>query len=242
MQQQAGYLEAFALPIIEEMARWPAWATWGEWLDRIGDLAPRALKSPAHVLRVLADLRPMGEVGPVDLDEARRVLAERLLTMESEPLPYRYGRVFVGTPAQARGRTFRVVFVPGLAERMFPQKPREDPIMLDGMREVVIRRSRPAAASGVGAVALATGGRCGIDRSLQPYPRIELSESRARVPSFYALDVMRAATGRVPHHDELEQRAREAGDATLAWPAPSDPEDAIDDQEHDLARAAAAAR
>jgi CRISPR/Cas system-associated exonuclease Cas4 (RecB family) len=46
---------------------------------------------------------------------------------------------------------------------------------------------------------------------------------------------MRAATGRVPHHDELEQRAREAGDATLAWPAPSAPEDAIDDQEHDLA-------
>ena len=69
MARQLEYLEAFALPIIEEMARWPAWATWGEWLDR-ADLAPRALKSPAHVLRVLADLRPMGEVGPVDLDEA----------------------------------------------------------------------------------------------------------------------------------------------------------------------------
>ena len=73
------------------------------------------------------------------------------------------------------------------------------------------------------------------DRLYVSYPRIELSESRARVPSFYALDVMRAATGRVPHHDELEQRAREAGDATLAWPAPSSPEEAIDDQEHDLA-------
>jgi ATP-dependent helicase/nuclease subunit B len=236
VQQQLEYLKAFALPIIEEMAGWPASATWGEWLDRFSTLAPRVLKSPAHVLRVLADLRPMGDVGPVDLDEARRVLAERLLTMESEPPAYRYGRVFVGTPEQARGRTFRVVFVPGLAERMFPQKPREDPIMLDGMREMVdpalpVQRQRLASERLL--LQLAAG--AASDRLYVSYPRIELSESRARVPSFYALDVMRAATGRVPHHDQLERRAREAGDATLAWPAPSVPEDAIDDQEHDLA-------
>jgi CRISPR/Cas system-associated exonuclease Cas4 (RecB family) len=236
VQQQLEYLKAFALPTVEEMAAWPASATWGEWLDRFQGLAPRVLKTPAHVLRVLADLRPMAEVGPVDLDEVRRVLAERLLTMESEPPVYRYGRVFVGTPEQARGRSFRVVFVPGLAERMFPQKPREDPMMLDGMREAVdetlpTQRQRLAAERLL--LQLAAGSAS--DRLYVSYPRIELSESRARVPSFYALDVMRAATGRVPHHDELEQRAREAGDATLAWPAPSTPDDAIDDQEHDLA-------
>jgi CRISPR/Cas system-associated exonuclease Cas4 (RecB family) len=119
---------------------------------------------------------------------------------------------------------------------MFPQKPREDPIMLDGIREVVdpalpVQRQRLASERLL--LQLAAG--AASDRLYVSYPRIELSESRARVPSFYALDVMRAATGRVPHHDELEQRAREAGDATLAWPAPSAPEDAIDDQEHDLA-------
>jgi ATP-dependent helicase/DNAse subunit B len=129
-----------------------------------------------------------------------------------------------------------VVFVPGLAERMFPQKPREDPMMLDGMREAVdetlpTQRQRLAAERLL--LQLAAG--AASDRLYVSYPRIELSESRARVPSFYALDVMRAATGRVPHHDELEQRAREAGDATLAWPAPSTPDEAIDDQEHDLA-------
>jgi CRISPR/Cas system-associated exonuclease Cas4 (RecB family) len=236
VQQQLRYLKSFALPIIEEMAGWPASATWGEWLDSFEAVAPRVLKSPAHVLRVLADLRPMGEVGPIDLDEARRVLADRLLTMESEPPAHRYGRVFVGTPEQARGRTFRVVFVPGLAERMFPQKPREDPMMLDGMREVVdpaLPTQRQRLASERLLLQLAAG--AASDKLYVSYPRIELSESRARVPSFYALDVMRAATGRVPHHDELEQRAREAGDATLAWPAPSAPEEAIDDQEHDLA-------
>jgi CRISPR/Cas system-associated exonuclease Cas4 (RecB family) len=236
VQQQLAYLKAFALPIVAEMAGWPSSATWGEWLDSFEALAPRVLKSPAHVLRVLADLGPMGEIGPVDLDEVRRVLAERLLTMESEPPAHRYGRVFVGTPEQARGRRFRVVFVPGVAERMFPQKPREDPMMLDGVREVVDpalpTQDRRLASE---RLLLQLAASAASDRLYVSYPRIELSESRARVPSFYALDVMRAATGRVPHHDELEQRAREAGDATLAWPAPSAPEDAIDDQEHDLA-------
>ena len=69
-----------------------AQATWGEWLDVFTRLAPRVLRTPAHVLRVLADLRPMADVGPIDLDEARRVLTERLLTLESEPPARRFGR------------------------------------------------------------------------------------------------------------------------------------------------------
>jgi hypothetical protein len=47
--------------------------------------------------------------------------------------------------------------------------------------------------------------------------------------------VWRAATGQVPDHETLEEHARDAGSATLAWPAPPNPDDAIDDQEHDLA-------
>ena len=236
LRDQLQHLEAFALPIIEEMASWPVSATWGEWLDRFQTMAPRVLKAPSHVLRVLADLRPMSEVGPIDLDEARRVLAERLLTIESEPPLQRYGRVFVGTPEQARGRAFRVVFVPGLAERMFPQKPREDPLMLDAVRDEVdgsLATHRQRLASERLLLQLAAG--AASDRLYVSYPRLELGESRARVPSFYALDVMRAATGRVPDHEVLEAHARGSGDAMLAWPAPTDPDEAIDDQEHDLA-------
>jgi ATP-dependent helicase/DNAse subunit B len=156
--------------------------------------------------------------------------------LDTEPPPRRYGRVFVGTPQQARGRSFTVVFVPGLAERMFPQKPREDALMLDDLRRA-LDASLPTQTHRLSAerqlLQIAAGAASA--RLYVSYPRIELSESRARVPSFYALDVMRAATGRVPHHEELEAQAREAGDATLAWPAPSRPEEAIDDQEHDLA-------
>jgi hypothetical protein len=198
--EQLEHLRAFALPIIETLASWPAEALWGAWLDRFEALVPRVLRTPSHVLRVLADLRPMAEVGPIDLDEARRVLAERLLLVEADPPARRYGRVFVGTPHQARGRSFTVVFVPGLAERMFPQKPREDALMLDDLRRAV-DASLPTQSHRLNAerllLQIAAGAASG--RLYVSYPRIELSESRARVPSFYALDVMRAATGRIPH-------------------------------------------
>ncbi|OFW17084.1 MAG: hypothetical protein A3H29_08015 [Acidobacteria bacterium RIFCSPLOWO2_02_FULL_67_21] len=234
-QEQLEHLSGFALPIVEELAAWPRGATWGRWLDAFTALAPRVLRRPAHVLRVLADLRPMADIGPIDLDEARRVLGERLLLLESEPPARRFGRVFVGTPTQARGRSFRIVFVPGLAERMFPQKPREDSLLLDDLREegsLPLRRQPQRLAAERLLLQMAAG--AASDRLYVSYPRIELSESRARVPSFYALDVMRAVTGRIPDYEWLEERARETGSATLAWPAPPEPADAIDDLEHDL--------
>src|SRR5439155_2399401 len=109
-------------------------ATWGDWLDRLSNLAARALRRPTRVLQTLADLRPMADVGPVTVEEARDVLHDRLVMLDREPPSRRYGRLFVGTPHQARGRSFRVVFVPGLAERVVPQRPREDPLLLDERR------------------------------------------------------------------------------------------------------------
>jgi hypothetical protein len=234
--EQSEQLAAFALPIVEELASWPVQATWGEWLDRFERLAPRVLRMPAYVLRVLADLRPLADVGPIDLDEARRVLADRLLTLDADPPARRFGRVFIGTPTHARGRAFRVVFVPGLAERMFPQKPREDPLLLDD-RRLAMSAGLPTQHDRLESerLLLQIAAGAASERLYVSYPRIELSESRARVPSFYALDMMRAVTGTVPDHEWLEERARNAGNATLAWPAPQEPDEAIDNQEHDLA-------
>ena len=46
---------------------------------------------------------------------------------------------------------------------------------------------------------------------------------------------MRAVTGRVPDYQKLELTAAQEAKASLAWPAPADAADAIDDFEHDLA-------
>jgi ATP-dependent helicase/nuclease subunit B len=229
-------LSAFALPIMRMIAAWPSQAAWAEWLDLFSALAPRALRRPDRVLRVLADLRPMGTVGPVSLAEAARVLGDRLASIESEPPARRYGRVLVATPAQLRGRSFDVVFVPALAERMFPQKPREDPLLLDEARDQLaanlVAQTERAELEKL-QLRLAVG--AAESRLYVSFPTVEIGEGRPRVPSLYALEVWRAMTGRVPSADELQQAAARTSQATLAWPAPADPAEAIDALEHDLA-------
>ena len=171
------------------------------------------------------------------------MLHDRLVTLDWEPPARRYGRLFVGTPHQARGRSFRVVFVPGLAERVVPQRPREDPLLLDERRRAIDRGAgRPGRARQRRAAAAEDRDRRGERAPVSLVSAAGRRETRARVPSFYALDVMRAITGRVPDHRVLASEAAEEGGASLAWPAPKDPDRAIDDLEHDLAVLQAAAR
>jgi ATP-dependent helicase/nuclease subunit B len=232
-----GHLRAFALPVIDRLASWPSQATWGAWLDRFVALAPMVLSDPGRVQAVLEQLRPMAGIGPVSLEEARDVVADRLRLLERDPPRSRYGRVFVGSPQQARGRTFRVVFVPGLAERMFPQHPHEDPLMLDAEMRVPLEADLVDQQGRLRTERLLLRLAAGApsERLWLSYPRLDSAESRPRVPSFYALDVMRAITGRVPHHGTLQERAAAEGEALLSWPAPARPADAIDDLEPDLA-------
>jgi len=171
------------------------------------------------------------------------VLSERLGFLRAEPSKRRYGRVFVGSIEEARGRTFDVVFLPGLAEGLFPRRAFEDPLLLDehriklgsGLdsqdqriaRERLLLRSAAAAAS---------------VRLVVSYPRMDVTQARARVPSFYALEVVRAAEGRFPSLREFEKRAARAASSRLDWPAPASACDAIDDAEYDLASLHAALR
>ena len=130
-------LEAFAdyaLPLIESLDALPKSATWGEWLDHLGALATRALRQPQRVLSVLSELSPMAAVGPVTLNDVLHVISDLLLEVGVPPAAQRYGAVFVGPVEAARGMSFDAVFIPGLAERLFPRKIVEDPIILDSLR------------------------------------------------------------------------------------------------------------
>src|SRR5207248_11762907 len=112
-----------------------------------------------------------------------------------------YGRVFIGSPHQARGREFRVVFVPGLAERMFPQRLREDPLLLDDSRSavdatLVVQEDRGRRERLLLRLAIGTA----TERLYVSYPRLQVADTRARVPSFYLLELARAVRGRLPDH------------------------------------------
>jgi ATP-dependent helicase/nuclease subunit B len=252
------HLRRFALPVIDRLAALPASAAWGQWLPALERLAPMVLRRPERVLAVLAELRPLAPIGPVSLPEVRDVLADRLANLQERPPADRYGRVFIGTVDQARGRTFDVVFLPGLAERIFPQKPREDPVLLDSLRERLsagapIASDLPAGAPvqsdlPPAAVALRTQDdrvkrerlllRLGVGAATRrlylSYSRVDLAEARPRVASFYALEVTRALAGRLPDPETMASEAASASRARLAWPGPDDPMQAIDQVEHDL--------
>ena len=229
-------LRRFALPLIHELAALPAEATWGGWIDLLGALATRALRQPERVLSVLATLVPMAEVGPISLREVQLVLGQRLAELVVRPSSSRYGTLLVAPIDEARGRSFDLVFVPGLAERMFPQKLAEDPLLLDAERallELVLENRDDRLADERLALRLAIG--AANDRLVLSYPRLDLEQGRPRVPSFYGLEVLEAAEGTLPGFDELGRRANVTGAARVGWPAPSDPRDAIDEAEHDLA-------
>ncbi len=238
--ERLGNLERFALPLIEDLHALPVSAPWREWLEALSNLAARALVNPEPVLAVLAELRPMAEVGPVDLDEIYGVLAKRLRVLRREPPHRRYGRVFVGSIDEARGRVFDVVFLPGLAEGLFPRRASEDPLLLDVRRQEIsadlatiddrIAEER---------LLLHTAAAAAARRFVASYPSMDLTQGRPRVPSFYALEIARAIEGHVPRLRSFETRLSANAEARLIWPAPEEPRHAVDDAEYDLAWLAA---
>jgi RecB family exonuclease len=233
-------LRAFALPLVEELAKLPVAAHWGEWTDKLGELASRALRSPERVQSVLAELAPMAQVGPVGLREVQLVLAPRLLQIASPPPGARYGKVFVAPVDAVRGLDFDAVFVPGLAEKLFPRKIGEEPILLDAAREALgagLATNAERLDAERLALRLAVG--AARERAVLSFPRLDVDGSRPRVPSFYALEALRAAEGVLPGFDELSRRAETVGAARLGWPAPARAADAIDAAEFDLSRLAA---
>ena len=228
-------VRCFALPILEQLDQW-APASWGVWIERLKSLAVQALREPKSVAELLDELAPMSSIGPVDLGEVRSVLADRLLALVAPSSGGPSGRVFVAPIEEIRGLSFEVVFVPGMAERLFPQKIAEDPILLDQARDRLaaglqtndgrLREERLMLCAAVGAA----------ERQVVfSYPRLDLVQGRPRVPSFYALEAMRAAEGRLPTFDDLAARAERESGARIGWPAPTAAAQAIDEAEYDLA-------
>ncbi|MFM2125207.1 MAG: hypothetical protein RL328_1658 [Acidobacteriota bacterium] len=238
--QQLRNLREFALPLIGVLAALPRTARWDEWLPALRDLAGRALRGPEPVLEILAELEPMGEIGPVPLEEVREVLTDRLRFLRREPPVRRWGRVLVASIDEVRGCEFGNVFLPGLAEGLFPQRPSEDPLLLDELRDQLtphlpVRHDRVQEER----ERLRLAAAAARERLFPSYPRMDAVEARPRVPSFYALEIPRAVHGALPELQRFEEAARNAASVRLNWPAPKDAAVAIDAQEFDLTSIAA---
>ena len=229
-------LRDYALPLIERLSKLPSSAIWAEWLAHLRELTVNAIRDSEGVLETLAELEPMSSVGPVDLNEVQLVLDSRLRDLRVKPPKRRYGRVFIAPVEAARGLSFQVVFVPGLAEKIFPRKIVEDSILPDAQRDEIksqLSTRRDQLDDERSALRLAVG--AAKDRVYLSYPRIDVQQSRPRVPSFYALEALRAAEGALPGFEEVASRSESTTRSRLGWPAPDDPRVAIDEAEYDLA-------
>ena len=233
-------LRDFALPLIEALARLPAQASWGVWYEQLTALAARALRQPDAVLRTLAELAPMAVVQEIALDEVLQVLQPHLATLGVQPARSRHGRVLVAPVEFARGLSFEVVFVPGLAERLFPRRIGDDPLLGEDARRDLGGLERRADRVEAERLALRLAVGAAATTLHVSYPRVDGARGRARVPSFYALEILRASEGQLPDFEELIRRV-DACHSRLGWPAPPEPDEAIDLAEHDLALIARAA-
>lgn len=228
-------LERFSLPLIDKLAALPRSAVWGEWLTHLRKLTNVSLRNPESVLSVLSELEPMSEVGPADIDEVISVLSGRLRFLRREPPDRRYGCVLVAGIDEARGRSFDVVFLPGLVEGLFPRRTFEDPLLLDVTRRTLsaglpLREDRVFAERQLLRVAVAAASK----QLIVSFPNMDLAQGRSRVPSLYALEIARAAEGRIPKLQTFELETQAKAEARLTWPAPYDPLHSIDDGEYDL--------
>ena len=133
--------------------------------------------------------------------EAFATLVEDLLT---ERLPatdvYRSGRVVVSSLSAAAGLPFKLVLIPGLVERSFPQPAQQDPVLLDHEREALgaryartlaLRTQRAAEERFVFRHALGAA----EERLVLSYPRLDAATGQVRVASHYLLRVAEALTG-----------------------------------------------
>jgi ATP-dependent helicase/nuclease subunit B len=271
-RQQLRRLRDFALPLLERLEELrrvdrdggeaPSWSAW---LALLAPLAEQALARPARVLELLEHLRPLEGTGAVPLARVVETLGDRLRDLRRAPPRQRAGRVYLGLAEEVRGRVFEAVFVAGLAERTFPAKVLQNPVLLDELRaRITAAREdhlRAELAGGDGGVAapLPALPRAAQRRARErlylqlavgaarrfvglSYPRMELSPPQPRVPSFYLLEASRAVEGRLPDFEQLIAEASERGAVRLERPFPPRPEQAVDEQEYDLALLGEAAR
>ena len=168
-------LAAFALPLLDELAALPAAAPWGEWLDslaRAGD--PRAAPARARAVGARRACARWRRWARWDCARCGWCSRRRLADLVWRP-PGRARRPGLRRPGTtARGLAFDVVFVPGLAERMFPQKVTEDPLLRDEARRRSGSSSPPPTIA-----SRPSGWRCGSRWARAP-ARVVLSYSAPR--------------------------------------------------------------
>ena len=140
-----------------------------------------------------ANCRQWRRLGPSSWMKLSRcsLVAVALPSPGTGPAPLRF--LLHVASIEARSRSFDVVFPARLAEGLFPWKIDGSTLPLDTHRQRLSLPAMGAIGSGRSASsrALATASR----RFIFSYPRVDVTQVRSRVPSLYALEILRSRSG-----------------------------------------------
>ena len=233
-------LQDFALPVLSAIEALPQRASFDHYREQLSALAALALGKPGEVQALLTELSPLDHA-QLGRRELVQLLAPHLHSLIVPSEGSGAGKLQVLPIEEARGRSFERVFVVGLAEKLMPPRLREDPLLPDDVRARVsplLARMPERVANERLALRIAVA--AAREHLHLSFPRFDAEQGRPRVPSFYGLEILEAVDGRLPAWSELGERASHGAAARLGWPAPDDPERAIDAAEYDLATIARA--
>ena len=152
--------------------------------------ADEAVDEIARTIDSLGELDTF--TGPVTFESYRRILLSRLSRMGRSTGRLMGEGVNVLSLGEARGLSFDHVFIPGLAERIFPTAPRQDPLFPDRERREIMQLAE-------GRVFLSERGRrldeealifsLALDSATRTvvcsYPRMEQETGRERIESSF---------------------------------------------------------
>jgi len=169
--------------------------------------ADGAVEETALVIERLRDLDRF--TGPVPFESFKRIALARLCGMRRASGRLMGGGVNLLSLGEARGLFFDHLFIPGLAERIFPSPPRQDPLLPDRERREIMRLAN-------GKVFLSERGRrleeealifsLALDSARRglvcSYPRMEQETGRERIESSF----LRYIEGYSPLGGGLEPR------------------------------------
>lgn len=200
---------AFLLDFFAAVQRVKNEKTWAGMAASVCELlqkltAPSAeMKTVLDRVHTIANLDTPGEkpAGEDFVRILRRAIAEERVSA---------GRFECGEPTvtplmQARGVPFDIVIIPGMVEKLFPQAPRQDPILLDGERRQLVKT---LAETGVTVNLPGKQQRREEEKLLftlavasarhklaLTFPRLDPQTARTKTPSYFLLRSMEAITG-----------------------------------------------
>ncbi len=192
----------------------PRRASWSEMSYKLISIAQELFVHSESMQRVIDEIERLagydflGE--ETDLERFAQAIQSALVSAREEAGGFGKEGVFIGDLMSARGIPFKGVIVPGMVERLFPLKHRQDPVFLDRERQFLSESLKKELAQKERGFdeerllfSLALIGA--QERILLTFSRLEPFTARERIPSFFLLRLMEAVVGKAVDFSDFEE-------------------------------------